>query len=74
MQEQFMNKSMVIILEVLKASVDVDVQIHLLNVFKILARNGKYTWDAEKYVLERFTSHVGRTTFTGLESKSFFQQ
>ena len=36
-----MNKSMLIILEVLKASEHVDTQIHLLRVFKILAENGE---------------------------------
>ena len=41
MQEQFMGKFMVIILEVLKASEDTDAQTQLLNVFQILADNGR---------------------------------
>ena len=40
MQEQFMSKFMVIILEVLKASEDVVAQEKLLHVFQILADNG----------------------------------
>ena len=41
MQEQFMSKSMLIILEVLKASDHIDTQVHLLKVFRLLAENGK---------------------------------
>ena len=43
-QEQFMSKFMVIILEVLKASEDGVAQAQLLHVFQILAENGEIIW------------------------------